>query len=293
MSSKAKMILLMVILLWASAFVGIRAGLQDYSPEGLALLRFLVASLCISVVYFRLPQRNRMHWRDACSLLGIGILGIGIYNITLNYGEIVVSSGMASFIISQSPIITAILAITFLGERLSFLRVLGFLISVAGIALIAFGEKGGLEWDRNIGYILIATCVSSLFNLLQKPYLKKYHAIEVATYIVWGGTLFLAFYFPRLQADLSHASLNTTLTVIYLGIFPAAIGYLGWSYVLSEIPASRATLFLYFMPVIAMGLGWLFLDEIPVWLSLLGGALAMVGVWLVNYSYRLHAAKAS
>lgn len=288
MSNKIKFALVLVITLWASAFVGIRAGLQGYSPEGLALLRYIVASICMGIFYFRFPKAMRAStsFRDIAALMGIGAVGIGIYNIALNYGELSISSGTTSFIISQAPVITAILAILFLGEELSLLRIIGFMVSIMGVALITLGEKGGFKWDASLFYILIATITGSCYSVLQKPFLKKYHAIEVTTYIIWGGTLFLAFYYPHLQQDLTTASFKTTLTVIYLGIFPAALGYIAWSYILAAIPASRAVSFLYFTPFLATFIGWIWLNELPVWLSIAGGSLAIVGVWIVNQSYR-------
>lgn len=287
MSFKSKIAIAIAIFLWASAFVGIRAGLQGYSPEGLALLRFLIASICMGLIYFNLPNRNTMPLIDAIALMGVGALGIGVYNITLNYGELSISSGTASFIISQAPIITAMIAIFFLGERLNFLRILGFIVSILGVALITIVEKGGFKWDIGITYILIATLAGSLYSVLQKPFLKKYHAVEATTYIIWGATIFLSIYIPKLQHDLLHASLKTTMTVAYLGIFPAAIAYMAWSYALSEIPASRAMSFIYFTPFVATLMGWFWLGESLEWLSLVGGMMAIVGVWLVNQSYQL------
>lgn len=285
MTHKTKIALITVIFLWASAFVGIRVGLHDYSPEGLALLRYIIASLCMGIVYYRLPHRT-MSYRDACALLGVGVLGIGIYNITLNYGELSISSGMASFIISQSPILTAIFAILFLREPLNLPRMLGFMVSVIGVLFIAIGEEGGFQWNMSLTYILLATLAGSCYSILQKPFLKKYNAIEATTYVIWGGTLFLLFYTPKLQHDLVGASLKATLTIVYLGIFPAAVGYVAWSYVLAKIPASRAVSFLYFMPFMATILGWICLGETPAWVSIAGGMCAIFGVWLVNQSYR-------
>lgn len=290
MSIKTKFALIIALLLWASAYVGIRAGLQEYTPEGLALLRYIVASIFMGIIYFRSHQRQMIVGRHMLALLAIGVIGIGIYNITLNYGELAISSGMASFITAQSPIITTILAMMFLGEELSVVRVFGFIVSIAGVALITLGEIGGMEWNISVACILLATLASGFYSVLQKPFLNKQNALEATTYVIWGGTIFLSFYTPQLHAELVHASLFATLTVVYLGIFPAALGYICWTYALTQMPVTRAASFLYFMPFAATLLGWLLLDEIPALLSVLGGLLAIFGVWLVNHSYRQKAA---
>ncbi|VVC76043.1 hypothetical protein AQUSIP_13450 [Aquicella siphonis] len=293
MTYKTKLAIAVAICLWASAFVGIRAGLQDYSPEGLALLRFLIASLCMGLIYFRMPVRSGMRIKDMCGLLGVGAVGIGVYNLTLNHGEMSISSGMASFITSQAPVITTLFAVLFLGEEIRLSRILGLFISICGVALITLGERGSFTWDASITYILVATLVAGLYSALQKPFLKRYHAIETTTFIIWGATLFLSIYFSDLSHDLLHASVKTTLMVGYLGIFPAAIAYVAWSYALSEIPVSRAVSFLYFMPFLATLMGWFFLGEVPVMLSMAGGILAIAGVWIINASYRASGIKSA
>lgn len=290
MLNKTKFAVMTSILLWASAFVGIRVGLQEYSPESLALLRFIVASICMSIVYFRFSKRSETKLLDVIKMMGLGVVGIGVYNITLNYGELTVNSGMASFIISQSPIIAALMAIPFLGERLTLTRMIGFIVSFLGVVLISVGQTGEFTFETGVLLVFIAACSGSIFAVLQKPFLKRYTAIEATTYAMWGGTLFLAVYTPTLLNELPRASFVSTLTIIYLGIFPAAIGYLAWSYVLKEMPAARAMSFLYFVPFVATLLGWLFLNEVPTLLSMMGAMLAIAGVWLVNQSYRVRVA---
>ena len=121
---------------------------------------------------------------------------------------------------------------------------------------------------------------------MQKPYLKKYHPIEATTYVVWGGTLFLLSFYPQMRHDVMRASWHATLVVAYLGIFPASIAYIAWSYVLRNAGAvTHAVSYLYIMPFVAALMGWLFLGETPAMLTVFGALIAIAGVWLVNRSF--------
>tara|TARA_R110000868_G_scaffold6011_10_gene34958 strand:- start:359 stop:1255 length:897 start_codon:yes stop_codon:yes gene_type:complete len=286
MLRKTTIALWVAIILWASAFVGIRAGLNGYSPEGLALLRYLVASFVMMIIYYSMPQRTAMPLADRVGLLLVGAVGIGLYNLTLNNGELAVSSGVASFITSQSPVVTTIFAILFLGEGLSAKRFLGFIVSLLGVIIIAYGEIGKFEMTTGMTYIIVALIAGSCFSIMQKPFLKKYNAIEATAYAVWGGTLFLLFYSSHLQYDVMHASMRATLVVIYLGIFPASLAYVAWCYTLTKLSVSHTVSYLYVLPFVTALMGWVFMGEAPAFISMMGALIAIGGVWLVNQSYK-------
>ncbi len=281
---KTKIILLVAVILWASAFAGIRAGLESYSPGALAFLRFLIASICMALMYLTIPSAKPVAWRDRAILLILGILGLGIYNITLNYGEIEVPSGIASFIISLSPLVTLLTAVLFLGETFSVNMLFGMCVSVLGVGLIMLNKTTHVHMQIGLLYVLIAMVTGGVYSVLQKPFLRKYHAIQVTSYIIWGSTILLAIYSKELFSNIQAASVHATAAVIYLGIFPATGGYLAWSYALKEMPASQAANYLYFMPIIATVIGWVWLGEVPTWLSLIGGLVALLGVWMVARS---------
>lgn len=282
---KTRAALATAIILWASAFVGIRIALESYSPGCLALFRFLIASICMGLIYYYRPKREKFERKDFYLLLIFGALGLGCYNVFLNYAEISVSAGVTSFVISQSPLITMFCAILFLRESFNGIALLGTLISIGGVALITLGQHNELKFDSGMVFLLLATLVNGLYSVFQKYFLAKYHAVDVTVYIIWGGTLALMIYTPNLIGEIKAASLSATLSIIYLGIFPAAIAYLAWGYALSTIPVSKCVSFLYFMPVIATLLGWLCLGEIPGWLSLMGGVIALFGVWIANKAF--------
>jgi drug/metabolite transporter (DMT)-like permease len=273
------------VALWASAFPAIRAGLDDFSPGALALVRFVVASAAMALLAVRcgigLPRR-----RDLGAVAVIGLLGFTAYNLALNQGERTVTAGSAALIVNCVPALTALLAATFLGERLPRRAWLGIAIAFAGVAIITAGEGDGIAADPAALLVVLAALAQASFFVLQKPYLGRYGPLELTVWAIWAGTLPLFVFTPTAITELRVAGSEAIVAAVWLGLFPGAIAYSTWAFALSRSPASRVSTLLYLVPVVTIGIAYVWLAEVPAAVSVLGGGIAILGVVIVQGTRR-------
>lgn len=293
MNRKAFILALLTVIIWGSGFAAIRASLiGGYTPGHLVLTRFLIAS-SMFVIYalwpgtnFRLPIKN-----DLVKIFLLGWIGISVYHLGVTFGEETISAGTAGMLIGSSPIFTALIAVIVLKERLSSLEWFGMLIGIIGILLITIGSEGAsFTISKGALLVLMASVATSLFFVFQKPLLIKYTPIELTAYFTWAGTLPFFIYSPGLLEGIQGASLEANLSAVYMGIFPAAVAYVTWATALSMGATGPVASMLYFEPVVAILIAWIWLKEFPSILSIIGGFVAILGVVIVSWigsRYRL------
>lgn len=272
----------LTILFWSTSYVGIRVAVRYYSPEALALLRFLAASIFLLV--FAVAAKIKLpDFADIPLILINGFIGFFLYNWALNMGTKTVTAGISSFLISTAPIFTCIFSILFLKEKLHIWGWAGIMLSLSGIAIITLTEKNNTSFNSGILLVLFASILISLYNILLKRLLTKYKPIEATTYCIWSGTLFMFIFIPKLLNQLPCAPIQIDLIIVYLGLFPAALGYILWSYALSKAAKTGyVASFMYLTPVLTIIISGLAIKEIPQLYSIVGGVIVLAGVILTN-----------
>ena len=289
MAVRVVVALLFLALLWGSAFPVIKLALAGLSVVELTLARHLVASLAF-VPYLALTRKRLWPAKsDIGYFLLLGFIGITVYHLALNYGELFVSAGATSLIIAIAPAITAVLAYAFLAERLPLWGWIGIAVSFAGVVLIVLGDGGAVGFNPYALFILLSALATSVFFVMQKRVLAHYRAVEVVAYSTWAGTLPLLVFSGSLVEGVGAAGATVLWAVVYLGLFPSALAYTLFSYGLSQAPVAVVSSFLYSAPVFSLLLSWWLLGETPTLLMLAGGLVALLGIVVVNRARRRQA----
>lgn len=270
------------LVLWASAFVAIRHLGPDFSPVTLTLGRTLVASVCLGIACLA-TGFVRPTGRQWLSIVTIGALWFGVYNVALNEGERHVDAGTAAMLIQLSPILIAVLAALFLGERFTPWLGAGLAVAFGGVALIA--TAGPSEGGRDllgVALCLLSALVYSISLILQKPLVARLPAVQI-TWLACSVAAVLTLPFaPRLLGEIREAPASSTLWLVYLGLFPTAIAFTTYAFALRHMSASSLGVTTYLVPPITIVMGLVFLGEAPPGLAYVGGLLALVGVWLAR-----------
>lgn len=280
------------LVLWASAFVAIRHLGHDFSAGPLSLGRLLVGALALGA--FALSRGfPRPSGREWVSLVTIGVLWFGVYNVALNEGEQRVDAGTAAMLIQVSPVLIALLAAVFLSERFTVYLGLGLALAFSGVAVIGLSTSPGGDRDLlGVGLCLVSAIVYSVSLVLQKPLVARLSALHVTWLACTIGAVVCLPFAPALVSEAADAPISSLLWVLYLGIFPTAIAFTTYAYALQHMTASSLGITTYLVPPITIVMGLVFLDEVPPGLAYVGGALALVGVAVARRKPRARAVEA-
>ncbi len=269
------------LLTWSSAFPAISFGLRHFSPGELSLGRFAVASLCfllfVVVGIIRLPPLR--YW-PAIALLG-GI-GIAAYQLLLGYGMTRVAAGAASVLIALAPAVTSALAVWRLGETLSRRLIYSLVLAFIGAVIVSLGAGSEFRFEPLALLIFGAVICTSIYFVWQKPLLRDIAPLDFTAASIIAGTVVLIPFGLGLPEKLATASGAQIGSLIYLGVAPSFLGYLLWNTALSRSPVSKLSLFMYAQPVLSGMIAWVWLDQVPTILTLLGGVVLVIGVVFGN-----------
>ena len=281
--------LILTAIFWGGTFIAGRVVAKDVGPFSAAFFRFVVASGFLIVFTWKvegklfLPKK-----RQIVPVILLGLTGVFTYNVFFFKGLKLINAGRASIIIANNPIFIAILSAYFFKEKLNLTKAVGIIISVTGaIIVISKGNlseivNGGISW----GEIFIFCCVLSwvAYSLIGKMVMSDLSPLSSVSYSCVVGTVFLFFpaCYEGILNNFQHYPMTAWLGIFYLGFFGTVLGFVWYYEGIKKIGPTKASLFINFVPVSAVILAFMILDE-PISISLfLGTILVCSGVYLTN-----------
>lgn len=290
--------LLATILVWGTAFTGIKVLVQYLPPADVAVLRFFFGAIPFLGLWAarrRAWRRRRpMDARGALRILVLGALAVPAYHVALNWGEQIltttashdVAAGVSALLVATTPGFTFVLAVPALGERATLRRVAGLLVALLGVALLVFWGRGVPAEPAAIrgGLIVLLAPVSwAVYSILIKKELERLGPVELTTYSLLAGTALLApFSLRGIWTAAPTLPLEAWVWAVWLGVAATFGGYVVWNVALQHWDATRVSTFVYLAPLAAVGWAVVLVDERVTWAMAFGGALILVGVWLAS-----------
>ena len=274
------------VIVWSANFIVVKASIGVVGPLTFTGARYAVASLTLLAILHHRQGTIRPPAGQARILLGLGLLGFGIYQVVWTVGLTMIGAGDSALILAASPVLTALLAGTVGMDRLTPPKLAGALTAFAGVAVvIAAGQALALGSSLlGDGLTLAAAALWAVYTVGGTRILRRVDPLTASTWTVVAGTVILV---PLgiAEAVLQPPSGVTPLTlaaVLYSGALAAGIANVLVFNAIRFVGPTRASAMQFLVPAGAVALGALLLSE-PVGVAqVVGGAIIVLGVWLTR-----------
>jgi drug/metabolite transporter (DMT)-like permease len=289
-----------IVVVWAANFIAAKIGTYYLPPLAMASFRVVIAGAVMVPTYFlclRLPafaeaanfRRRGFAIRDLWVFFYLGFFGVTVNQICFTVGLYFTRVSHAAVIVGLGPIYILVLAVLFRLERATGHKVVGMLIALTGVVVLA-SENGisvhsaSLEGDA----ITMAGSIGfAVYVVLGKRTAGKYDSLTMTAFNHFAGAL-IVLPLAILEARKLFIGGNWQLpwqawiAVLYMAICGSALAYVFYFWLLRYLEASQLAAFTYLLPVLATALGILWLGEKGSWGQVLGGVLALGGVYWIE-----------
>ncbi|HUG76333.1 MAG TPA: DMT family transporter [Burkholderiales bacterium] len=279
--------LVLMAVFWSGVFPAVSIVLRSMGIFGSVFLRFAAAALILlALLYWKEGRLRRLSPREAVLSVGLGLLGIAIYNSLFTAGLSLVEASRAALIVPTNPAFTALFAVLLLGERVGAARAAGIGLSVMGaLWVLARGDpRAFLDLDFGLGELLLVLCIFiwSAYTLLGRVALFTLSPLALTAYVMAAGALPLAIPAWYEHQALSEVTWQGWAALGYLVLFGTVIPFLWYYEGVKALGAARASQFINLVPPLAVAESVWLLGE-PFTPALLAGVgLVVAGLYLTN-----------
>ncbi len=275
-------LLILLAIIWGSAFFNIKIATYSYDPFTLALVRVIFASIPLLILCKLKSIKIEAFEKNWKLYALIGLCNIAIPFVLIAIGTAKINSYLAAILMSTTPLSGSILAHFFLkDEKLSIPKFFGVLIGFSGIILLFF-DKVVINND-NITYALITIlgstfyCIGGLLTLKLKD--KKNENVTTST-TIWSVIFLLPFSLIVETPWNSSPTLTSTLSLLYLGIIATGLAWLIRFRILTVNGLVFQTQVAYLIPIFGIIFGYFLMDEIITWRVLISLVIILLGIYI-------------
>ena len=284
--------LFLVALFFGSTYISGRILSANLPTFTSAFLRFLLASLFLSLIVIKIFGRiPTLTPQEIYLVIFLALTGVVGYNLFFFSGLKFVTASRASMIIALNPSFITLLSALVFKERFNHFNYAGIFLSLIGVSIVI--SQGNLReiFLGKIGYgeLLLLGCVIcwSSFTIMGKVVMSRFNLkpIVVITYACIIGTLILALpaYLEGQIKNMREFTWEVWISLIVLGLFGTVLAFIWFYQGVEEIGPSRASIFINLVPIFATLIAVLILGEKLSSSLLIGAVLVVSGVYINNY----------
>lgn len=282
-----------VAIIFGFSFLFTKNALRSLPPFDLIGLRFALAAIVMTLLaLFGLIRINlrggRWLW-----LLPLSAFQPVAYFLCETYGIKLTSASEAGMIIGSSPVVVALLAAAFLGERPRPLQLVGILFSSLGVAVMVAGSGGGASHLGGLLLLIGAVLSAAFYNILSRHLSSEFGPMEMTFFMMWTGAVVfngmaLTGHWMRGSFAVYRSLIlfSTWIPLLYLGIISSVAAFFLMNYMLGRIEAYRTAAFINLTTLVSVLAGLLILGERIRFFQIAGGIMILFGVWGANHFAR-------
>jgi len=285
-NNSALVLAFLTVMLWSTGFVFTRIAVRDIGPFPLGLLRY--GSAAVILVVIGLVKRIGLpKLKDVPLFLVLGALGFFFYQIFFNVAMTTITAATASVVTATVPVLTAFFASLLFREKLGNLGWIAVCIEFAGILVLTLWQREvSIGWG--LAWMIIAALCFAGYNLIQRFATKRYTPVQSTVYTIVASAFMFLLFLPQAIEEVRTAPIQSLLAVLFMGIFPSAIGFLLWTKALSIAKQiGDVTNFMFVTPLLSTLLEIILIGDIPDTGTITGGLMILFGVALFNNRARL------
>jgi drug/metabolite transporter (DMT)-like permease len=277
------------VVIWGASFIATKIVLRDLSPITIVWIRFAMGVVILGIAVVVRNQFSLLNRNEWMYFALLGFLGITFHQWLQSNALQTSEASTTAWIVSTTPVFMALLGWIVLKEKLGWIKIAGILLAFVGVLLVVYdGDLSAISL-RSFGkpgdiLVLISAINWTVFSVLSRRGLKRYPATLMMFYVMFIGWLFTSILFFATQniAEIANLTTNGWLGITFLGVFCSGLAYIAWYDALQALTTAQTGVFLYIEPLVAVAVAFLVLGEAITAASLLGGAIIILGVWLVN-----------